>query len=285
MMGYKPKRMNRSVWGNGLAVALLIILGAFMLLPLIYTLASSLKPPEEFYVFPPRLYAINPTFNNFLDLWDYMANLRVPLTRYIFNTLFASLIGTVFSVVLGLMGAYVLAKHTFPGKELLNKIIVVALLYSGNILAVPRYLIISKLGWLDTSLAVLAPTLASTMSIFLLRQFMSTVPDAMLESAKIDGAGEMRICFQMVAPTVKPAWITVIILNFQSLWNTTGSDVIFTESRKLLPTAITQIVASGISRAGSGAAGTLIMIIPPILVFVLFQRQIIETMASSGIKE
>ncbi len=284
-MGYKPKRMNRSVWGNGLAVTLLIILGAFMLLPLIYTVASSVKPPEEFYVFPPRLYAINPTFNNFLDLWDYMANLRVPLTRYIFNTLSASLIGTVFSVVFGIMGAYVLAKHTFPGKDLLNKIIVVALLYSGNILAVPRYLIISKLGWLDTSLAVLAPILASTMSIFLLRQFMSTVPDAMLESAKIDGAGEMRICFQMVAPTVKPAWITVIILNFQSLWNTTGSDVIFTESKKLLPTAITQIVASGISRAGSGAAGTLIMIIPPILVFVLFQRQIIETMASSGIKE
>jgi len=282
---YKTKRMNRSVWGDGLAVSLLIILGAFMLLPLIYTVASSVKPPEEFYVFPPRLYAVNPTFNNFLDLWDYMANLRVPLTRYIFNTLFASLIGTVFSVIFGIMGAYVLAKHTFPGKDMLNKIIVVALLYSGNILAVPRYLIISKLGWLDTPLAILAPILASTMSIFLLRQFMTTVPDAMLESAKIDGAGEMRICFQMVAPTIKPAWITVIILNFQSLWNTTGSDVIFTESKKLLPTAITQIVTSGISRAGSGAAGTLIMIIPPILVFVLFQRQIIETMASSGIKE
>ena len=141
------------------------------------------------------------------------------------------------------------------------------------------------MGWLDTSLAVLAPILASTMSIFLLRQFMTTVPDAMLESAKIDGAGEMRICFQMVAPTIKPAWITVIILNFQALWNTTGSDVIFTESKKLLPTAITQIVTSGISRASSGAAGTLLMIIPPILVFVIFQRQIIETMASSGIKE
>lgn len=284
-MGYKTKRMNRSVWGNALALTLLFILGAFMLLPLIYTVASSVKPPEEFYVFPPKLYAVNPTFNNFLDLWDYMANLRVPLTRYIFNTMSAALIGTVFSVIFGIMGAYVLAKHTFPGKDILNKVIVIALLYSGNILAVPRYLIVSKLGWLDTPLAVLAPILASTMSIFLLRQFMTTVPDAMLESAKIDGAGEMRICFQMVAPSIKPAWITVIILNFQSLWNTTGSDVIFTESKKLLPTAITQIVASGISRAGSGAAGTLIMIIPPILVFVLFQRQIIETMASSGIKE
>lgn len=284
-MKYRVKRMNRSAFGNGLAITLLLILGAFMLLPLVYTVASAVKPPEEFYVFPPKLYAVNPTFNNFLDLWDYMANLRVPLTRYIYNTIFAALIGTIFSVLFGIMGAYVLCKHNFPGKELLNKIIVVALLYSGNILAVPRYLIISKVGWLDTSLAVLAPILASTMSIFLLRQFMTTVPDAMLESAKIDGAGEMRICFQMVAPTIKPAWITVIILNFQALWNTTGSDVIFTESKKLLPTAITQIVTSGISRASSGAAGTLLMIIPPILVFVIFQRQIIETMASSGIKE
>ncbi len=284
-MKAKAKRLNRSLWGNGIAIFFLLFLGAFMLLPLVYTTTSAFKPPEEFYVFPPRLYAVNPTGTNFLDLWDIMANLRVPLSRYVYNTLFTALLGTVLSVLFGLMGAYVLSKHRFPGRQAIDRIIVVALLYSGNVLAVPRYLIISKLHWLDTSMAVLAPMLASTMSVFLLRQFMSTVPNAMLESAKIDGAGEMRICFQMVAPTVKPAWITVIILNFQTLWNTTGSTVIFTESKKMLPTAIQQIAASGISRAGAGAAGTLLMILPPVLVFVLFQRQILETMASSGIKE
>ena len=284
-MKAKAKRLNRSLWGNGIAIIFLLFLGAFMLLPLVYTTTSAFKPPEEFYVFPPRLYAVNPTGTNFLDLWDIMANLRVPLSRYVYNTMFTALLGTVLSVLFGLMGAYVLSKHRFPGRKAIDRIIVVALLYSGNVLAVPRYLIISRLHWLDTSMAVLAPMLASTMSIFLLRQFMSTVPNAMLESAKIDGAGEMRICFQMVAPTVKPAWITVIILNFQTLWNTTGSTVIFTESKKMLPTAIQQIAASGISRAGAGAAGTLLMILPPVLVFVLFQRQILETMASSGIKE
>lgn len=284
-MKAKAKRLNRSLWGNGIAIFFLMFLGAFMLLPLVYTTVSAFKPSEEFYVFPPRLYVVNPTGSNFLDLWDIMSNLRVPLSRYIYNTLFTALLGTVLSVVFGLMGAYVLSKHNFPGRKAIDRIIVVALLYSGNVLAVPRYLIIAKLHWLDTSMAVLAPMLASTMSIFLLRQFMATVPNAMLESAKLDGAGEMRICFQMVAPTVKPAWITVIILNFQSLWNTTGATVIFTESKKMLPTAIQQIAASGISRAGAGAAGTLLMIIPPVLVFVLFQRQIIETMASSGIKE
>lgn len=284
-MKLKTKRLNRSLWGNGISLFLLMLMGVFMLLPLIYTVASSLKPTEEFYVFPPKLYAVNPTFNNFLDLWDIFANMRVPLSRYIFNTIFTSLIGTVLAVVFGIMGAYVLSKHEFPGKAALNKIIVVALLYTGNILAVPRYLIISKLNWLDTSMAVLAPTLASTMCIFLLRQFITTVPNAMLESARIDGAGELRICFQMVAPNVKPAWITVTILTFQSLWNNSGSGMIFTETKKLLPAAISQVVSSGISRAGAGAAGTLIMIIPPILVFVIFQRQIIETMANSGVKE
>lgn len=284
-MKLKTKRLNRSLWGNGISLFMLLLMGVFMLLPLIYTVASSLKPTEEFYVFPPKLYAVNPTFNNFLDLWDIFANMRVPLSRYIFNTIFTSLIGTVLAVIFGIMGAYVLSKHEFPGKASLNKIIVVALLYSGNILAVPRYLIISKLNWLDTSMAVLAPTLASTMCIFLLRQFITTVPNAMLESARIDGAGEIRICFQMVAPNVKPAWITVTILTFQSLWNNSGSGMIFTETKKLLPAAISQVVSSGISRAGAGAAGTLIMIIPPILVFVIFQRQIIETMANSGVKE
>lgn len=284
-MKLKTKRLNRSIGGNALSLLSLMIMGVFMLLPLVYTVASSLKPTEEFYVFPPKLYAVNPTLNNFLDLWDIFADMRVPLTRYIFNTLFTSLIGTVLAVLFGIMGAYVLSKHEFPGKNALNKIIVVALLFTGNILAVPRYLIISKLGWLDTSMAVLAPTLASTMCIFLLRQFITTVPNAMLESARIDGAGEFRICFQMVAPNVKPAWITVTILTFQSLWNTNGTGMIFTETRKLLPSAISQVVSSGISRAGAGAAGTLIMIIPPILVFVIFQRQIIETMANSGVKE
>lgn len=284
-MKLKTKRLNRSLWGNGISLFVLMLMGVFMLLPLVYTVASSLKPTEEFYVFPPKLYAVNPTFNNFLDLWDIFANMRVPLSRYIYNTLFTSLVGTVLSVVFGIMGAYVLAKHDFPGKAALNRIIVVALLYTGNILAVPRYLIISRLNWLDTSMAVLAPMLASTMCIFLLRQFITTVPNAMLESARIDGAGELRICFQMVAPNVKPAWITVTILTFQSLWNNNGSSMIFTETKKLLPAAISQIVASGISRAGAGAAGTLIMVIPPILVFVIFQRQIIETMANSGVKE
>lgn len=284
-MRIRTKKLNRSFWGNGITVLLLFLMGCFMLLPLIYTVASAVKPPEEFYVFPPRFYAVNPTLGNFLDLYDIAANMRVPLSRYLFNTLFTSLVGTVLSVVFGIMGAYVLAKHEFPGKNALNRIVVLALLYTGNVLAVPRYLIIAKLHWLDTPMAILAPILASTMSIFLLRQFISTVPNAMLESARIDGAGELRICFRMVAPAIRPAWITVIIFNFQTLWNTNGSGMIFTESQKLLPAALAQITASGIARAGAGAAGTLIMILPPVLVFVLFQRQIIETMANSGIKE
>jgi ABC-type glycerol-3-phosphate transport system permease component len=240
---------------------------------------------EEFFVFPPRFYAVNPTIDNFLDLFDIASNQRVPLLRYIANTAGITTVGTLLMILIDLMGAYVLAKHQFPGKQFLNRIVVVALLYSGNVLAVPRYLIIAKLGWLDTWMAILAPVLASTMNIFLLRQFMITVSNAMLESARIDGAGEMRICFSIVAPAVRPALITVVIFSFQTLWNTNGNGLIFTEADKLLPTMISQITSSGLARAGAGAAGALLMVIPPLLVFVLFQRMIIETMASSGIKE
>lgn len=251
------KKLNRSVLGNGVAIFLLLLLGSFMLLPMVYVVANSVKPPEEFYVFPPRFYAVNPTSDNFLDLFDIAANSRVPFARYLFNTVFTTLVGTVLSVVFGLMGAYVLAKHEFPGKKVLNSIIVIALLYTGNVLAVPRYLIIAKLGWLDSYLAVLAPMLSSTMGIFLLRQFMDRVPNAMIESAHIDGASELRICFQIIAPSVKPAWITVIIFNFQTLWNSSASTMIFTEANKMLPEFLSQISTSGLARAGATAAGTL----------------------------
>jgi len=256
-----------------------------MIIPLVYTVASSIKPVEEFFIFPPKFYAINPTADNFLDLFDIAANLRVPFPKYVYNTVFVAFAGTTTVVFISIMGAYVLSKHDFLGKNLYNKIIVLSLLYTGNVLAVPRYLITAKLGWLDTPMAILAPVFSSTLGIFLLRQFMSTVPNAVIESARIDGAGEMRICFGIVTPAVKPAWITVVIFTFQSLWNSNGNGMIFTESKKLLPAMLTQIISSGMSRAGAGAAGTLLMIIPPVLVFVLFQRKIIETMANSGIKE
>ncbi len=284
-MKVSKKKLNRSALGNGTTIFILLLLGSFMLLPMVYVVANSIKPPEEFYVFPPKFYAINPTTGNFLDLFDIAANLRVPFTRYLFNTVFTTLIGTVLSVVISLMGAYVLAKHEFPGKKFLNSLIVIALLYTGNVLAVPRYLIIAKFHWIDTAMSILGPMLASTMGIFLLRQFMDRVPDAMIESAHLDGAGEMRICFQMIGPSVKPACITVIIFNFQTLWNSSASNMIFTENKKMLPALLAQISTSGVSRAGATAAGTLIMTIPPLLMFLIFQRKIIETMASSGIKE
>lgn len=279
------KKLNRSKFGNGLSIFILLFLGAFMLLPLIYTIACSIKPVEEFFVFPPRFYAINPTINNFLDLFDITANLQVPLIRYVFNTVFVTFLGTSVSLFFGTMGAYVLAKHNFVGQRILNKLLLISLLYSGNILFVPRYLIIAKIGWLDTPLAILAPVFASTMTVFLMKQFMYTIPDTILEAAKIDGANEFRVCFQIVMPSIKPAWVTMLIFTFQGLWNNDGGSLIFTETNKLLPSVLKQIASSGIARAGVGAAITLLMIIPPIMVFVIFQKQIIETMASSGVKE
>ena len=127
--------------------------------------------------------------------------------------------------------------------------------------------------------------MASTMGIYLCINYLQTLPDSILESARIDGAGEYRIWFKIVLPNIRPAIMTVLIFQFQGSWNSTGGGFIFSENLKMLPTAVSQIASAGIARSGVGAAGSLLMMLPPILVFVISQSRVMETMAHSGIKD
>lgn len=279
------KKINRSFYGNALSSLILILLGAFMVLPLIYTIVNSFKPMEEFFIFPPKFYVINPTLFNFIDLFNIATSSLIPLTRYLFNSIFVSIVSTTGQLTFSLMAAYVISKHEFPGKKLYYNIVIVSLLFTSKILFLPQYIVIAKLGWINTYMAVISPIFAMTLGTFLLIQFISTIPNPMIESARIDGASEMRICWQIVGPNVKPAMITVIIFAFQASWNATGMNVIFREEYKMLPTYLNQITASGIARAGAGAAASLILLIPPVILFLLLQSKIILTMSNSGIKE
>jgi ABC-type glycerol-3-phosphate transport system permease component len=262
----------------------LILIGVFMILPLVYATVNAFKPLEEFFIFPPRFYVSNPTLNNFSDLYKLTANLWVPFSRYIFNSVYISAVATVGHIILASTAAYVMAKHTFPGKTLLNGIIITSLLFTSRVIFIPQYIILSKLGLINTHIAIIAPVFAMSIGIFLMKQFMLMVPDEVIESGRIDGAGEIRICWGIVVPMVKPATITLAIFAFQSIWNNTGSGLIYTESLKVMPMVLTQIAAGGLVRAGVGAAASLIMLLPPVLLFVFFQSKIIETMTASGIK-
>ena len=183
------------------------------------------------------------------------------------------------------MCAYPLAKHPFPGAKWIFQLIILSLMFNATVTAIPNFLIMSGLGWVDTYKAIIVPAMGSTLGLFLIKQFMEQLPDELLEAAKIDGAGEMRIFWTIVMPNIKPAWLTLMVFSVQQLWNMGSSVFIYSEQLKTLSYAINQIVAGGIARAGVGSAVIVVMMIVPIVVFIFTQSNIIETMASSGLKD
>lgn len=264
---------------------MLVGVGIFMGLPLYYNIIQSFKPPEELFIFPPRFYVVNPSWRSYSQLFQLVSDLTVPFSRYLFNSVFVSLVSTTVSVMIGAMAAYPFAKKKFPGRNALWKLIMLTLLFSGGVTALPSYIIQAKLGLLNTYWVLILPSLASTLHMFLLRQFMLQIPDSLLDAAKIDGASDMKIFLSIVMPNVKPAWMTVMVLSFTSIWNAGSGGVIFKEELKLLPTALSQISAGGIARSGASAAAGVLLMIPPIVSFVLTQSKMLQTMAHSGIKD
>ena len=278
--------LNRSAGGDAGITFLLTILGAFMFLPMLYVIMQSLKPLDELWMFPPRFYVKSPTLGNFGDLFSLMNDSWVPFSRYIFNTVFITLCGTFGNLIVASMAAYALAKMKFPGKGFLFQIVVLSLMFHQTVNQLSNFIIMSTLGMVDTYLAIIVPALASTMGLYLMKQFMeSSVADSVLESARLDGASEFRTFLTIAMPMVKPAWLTLIIESFKGLWNTGASIYIHSEELKTFNYAINQVVTAGVQRAGASAAATVVMMIVPITVFVLSQSQIIETMGSSGMKD
>ena len=278
--------LNRSAGGDAGITFFLVLLGAFMFLPMIYAVMQSLKPLDELWVFPPRFYVVNPTLKNFGDLLRLMSTSWVPFSRYIFNTIIISVVGTGGNLIMSSLAASALAKIKFPGREFFFQTIVLSLMFNSTVTSICNFIVMTALGWVDSYLAIIVPTFASTMGLYLMKQFMeSSVSDAVLESARLDGASEFRTFLTIAMPMVKPAWLTLIVYSFQGLWNSGTSIYIYSEELKTFNYAISQILAGGIVRAGAGAASTVVMMIVPITVFVITQSNIIETMGSSGMKD
>lgn len=277
---------RRSKFGNGVTIFLLLVLGFLMAFPLYYTLIQSLKPSEELFQFPPRLYVIRPTTEHYTELFQLMSNMWVPFSRYLFNTLFVSLLGTVLHVILAGMAAYPLAKHKFPGKDALFALILLGLMFVGQVTFLPTFIIIAKLRLLNTYWAYLLPSIGASLGLFLMKQFIEQLPDALLEAARIDGSNEWRIFFRIVLPNVKPATLTVFIFQFVNIWNGLSKELVYDEQLKVVKVALEQISSSNVyARMGSGMAGSVLLMIPPIVIFIITQRNVVETMTFAGIKE
>jgi putative chitobiose transport system permease protein len=279
------KKLNRSIWGYILIFLVLGSLGAFMLLPLIYAFVSAFKPMDELFIFPPRFFVAHPTLDNFIQLGQILSNSWVPFWRYLFNSVFVTVAATAGNVFIASMAAYPMAKHKFPGQKFINGVIVLALLFTWQVLYIPQYVIIAKLGLINTYWALILPVMQMTLGVYLMKQFMGQIPTSLLEAARIDGAGEFMTWWRVVMPSVRPAWLTLIIFAFQQIWNQPGNSYIYNESMKVLPSIMTQIQAGGLARAGVVAAVTLVMMLPPLVLFQFTQSSVIETMTASGIKE
>ncbi|MBQ8546077.1 MAG: carbohydrate ABC transporter permease [Clostridia bacterium] len=278
--------LNRSKGGDAGIFIFLAIMGAFMFLPMVYVVMQSLKPLDELWMFPPRFYVVNPTLKNFSDLFTLLSDSWVPFSRYIFNTVFITAAGTFGNLLFSSLAAYAVSKIPFPGRRGVFWIIQRSLMFTSTVTAIANFLTLSTLGLMDNPFALIIPAWGSSMGLYLMKQFMdSSISDSVLESARLDGCSEFRTFWVIAMPMVKPAWLTLIIYSFQGLWNTGASAYIYSEQLKTLNYAIGQITAGGIARAGASAAGSVIMMLVPILVFVISQSNIIETMASSGMKD
>lgn len=279
------RKPNRSIGGDMAIYIFLVLVGIAMIFPLVYAINAALKPLDELFMFPPKVFARNPTLDNFADLFVNMSKSTVAFSRYVFNTVFITAAGTAGHLLFASMGAFVLAKYEFPGNQLFFKLVTTAMMFTGMVTQIPNYIIISKLGWVDTFWACVIPAFAFPMGFFLMKQFMEGLPTSLIEAAKIDGASEWRVFSQIVMPNVKPAWLTMIIYSVQALWNNPQSTFIFSEEKKTLVYALTQIQSGGIARTGQAQAVLIIVISVPIAIFMFSESQILETMASSGLKD
>lgn len=279
------KRFTRSKAGNVIVFTGLILMGLFAVLPLAYSVITSFKPLEELMIFPPRFFVVRPTLQNYTELPNIISSLSVPLSRYVFNSFFVSILTTTLHIIVASMAAFVLSKGKFKGLGFIFWLVQFSLLYTAYTLEIPRYLIYSKLSMIDTYWIYILPYLPSTMGVFLIKQYMDgSVPDALIEAAHIDGANDLQIYWKIIMPIVKPAWMTLCLFSFRDLWSLQPSGTIFTEELKMLPNVMSTIVNGGIARSGSAMATTVLLMIPPIVVYLVSQSNVMETMSSAGIK-
>ncbi len=282
---HRARLLNRSRAGNVLLFIFLLGFAVYSALPILLIFLQSVKPLNELFIYPPRFFVMSPTLDNFRQLSSLMSSTWVPFSRYVFNSAFVSVVGTIGHIIVASMCAFPLAKMNLKGGKLIFSLIVTSLMFAPTVSDIVNYQTMSSFKLLDNYLAIILPALGSSLGLYIMRQFMTQIPDSLIESAQIDGAGVLTVFWKIIMPNVKPAWLTLAIFSFQTLWNSANTTYIYREELKSLPYALNQIVGGGIIRAGAGAAVSVIILIVPLLLFIFTQSRIIETMATSGMKE
>lgn len=266
-------------------IGCLLVFTAF---PMVAMICRAFMPLEELYQFPPKIIVSNPTLMNFSDLLTSLSSSTVPFTRYVFNSLWVTIVTVVLSVIICSMGAYGLVKHKPVGAATIFAIVLAALSFSSHVTKIPNYMVVSGMGLINTYAALIVPSIAVAYNFFLVKQFCEQLPDSLLEAARIDGAKELRIFFTIAMPLLKPAWSTLAVFSFVTNWNDSFSPLVYitSDAMKTLPLAL-QTMAGGagvVARSGTVGAATLLTTAPTIIVYTIMRGRVMQTMTYSGIK-
>ena len=289
MANFQGNRINPSRFSRGQIKFHIIAcpLSIFMILPVIFMINNAFKPLGELFKFPPTLFVQNPTLDNFKNLLNLSGSTGIPMSRYFLNSLIVAVLTVVLGILITIMAAYVFSKKKFKIKGALWEVNQMALMFVATAVAIPRYLIIVNLGVYNTWFAHILPLIAMPVGLFLVKQFVDGIPDALIEAAVVDGAGDITILRKVIIPLTKPALATSVVLTFQQVWNNveTSNNYITNEALRTLTYYCNSIgVNNAVAAAGMVAASSLILFLPNLIIFICMQSKVMNTMASSGIK-
>ncbi|GEN56745.1 ABC transporter permease [Halolactibacillus alkaliphilus] len=266
----------------------LVPFAIFMALPIIFIFNHAFKPLDELYAFPPRFFVINPTLENFQNLSQLAEQSGIPLSRYVFNSLFVTVIVVFLSLALSTLAGYALSKKQFRGKKMLLEINNTALMFVPIAVMIPRFLTVTTIGIEDTYFAHILPLVAMPVGLFLIKQFIDQIPDSLIEAAVIDGATDFKIYWKVILPLIKPAIATAAILAFQLVWNDMETSNLYTTSENMRTLAFFMNTLAAQTNVvvgqGMAAVASMIMFIPNLILFVILQSKVMNTMAHSGLK-
>jgi multiple sugar transport system permease protein len=262
---------------NGALVALAVLTAA----PLLWMVSASFMSPGESSTFPPPLLPSHPTLGNYAALFT-----RLHLARNFMNSVVIAVIGTVVSVLVNSMAGYAFAKLRFRGRDRLFQMLLVALVVPTQVGMLPLFLQLKAMGLVNTPLGVMIPYLSGVFGIFMVRQYALSIPDDLLDAARIDGAGEYRIFFGIVLPVIRPILVTLASFSFLSAWNDFlwPLIVLSDSSRFTLPVALASLAGEHIQDAELMMAGAVLTVLPVILLFLLLQRFYTEGVMRGSLK-
>ncbi len=261
---------------------LLIVTSLLMIVPFYWSVGTSLKLEQFVFSNPPQWWPTPLTLQNYISVFT-----KIHIHRYFLNSLFVAVVITLAHVFFDTLAAYAFAKLPFPGRDKLFFFLLLGLMIPFQVNLIPLYRIIAALNWTDTYLALIVPNLTSVFGIFLMRQFLLTLPNDLLDAARIDGCSEFGVFWRIVTPLATPGIATLVILTFMGAWNdflwpriVISSDALFT-----LPVGLAQLQMKNTSNVAQIMAGTVLTALPMIIVFLFMQKQFIEGMTAGAVKE